>query len=362
MSVLTTLGWGPFFSSQLTEAESMSLVPARAVEDRGPRLAVQGDDGVHLAVIPGRLRLAGEVPVVGDFVLLAPAAPGAERVVERILARRSALSRGAAGRAEVEQILAANVDLVLVVQGLDTPVNPARLSRTLAAVHACGAEALVVLNKADLCDESIASKEVEAAAAAAPGVEVLATSAECGAGVEALRARVPAGCTAALLGPSGAGKSSLVNALLGPEASEVQAVSAVREADRRGRHTTTGRRLLALPGGGMLLDGPGIRELKLWDSGGIATAFDDVGALAARCRFRDCRHAGEPGCAVVAAVESGALPARRLEALHKLEREAAALAARRPGPEAQAFKRRWKAIGRAGKRRLEEKRKGWGKD
>jgi ribosome biogenesis GTPase len=147
-----------------------------------------------------------------------------------------------------------------------------------------------------------------------------------------------------------------VNALLGAEA---QATGAVRAGDRRGRHTTSGRRLLALPGGGLLLDGPGIRELKLWDDGGIAPAFEDVGGLAARCRFRDCRHAGEPGCAVAAAVEEGALDARRVEALHKLAREAHALAARKPGPEQQAEKRRWKAIGRAGRERLEAKRRGW---
>jgi ribosome biogenesis GTPase len=355
MSVLSTLGWGPFFSAQLSEAEASSFRPARAVADRGPRLVVRSEDGEGLAVIPGRLRLAGEVPVVGDFVLLTACAPGGEPVVERVLARRSALARGAAGRATAQQVLAANVDRVLVVHGLDAPVNPARLARTLAAVHASGAEPVVVLNKADLCADPDGERAL--AEAAAPGVAVCVASAERGVGLEALRALVPPGCTAALLGPSGVGKSSLVNALLG---TATQPTAAVREADRRGRHTTTGRWLVVLPGGGLLLDGPGIRELKLWDGEGIAPAFGDVGAIAGGCRFRDCRHQGEPGCAVAAAVEAGALPAARLETLHKLEREARALAARRSGPEAQAEKRRWKAISKAGREWTKAKRKGWG--
>lgn len=343
---LTTLGWGPYFSSQVGEEDLAALVPGRAVADRGPRLLVRFEAGDRLVVIPGRLRASGQVPVVGDFVLARSSVPGTEPEVVRVLARRSALRRGAAGRAAAEQVIAANVDVVLVVHGLDAGVNPRRLERTLAAIHASGAAPAVVLAKCDLCtDPGIARRE---AIHSAPGVPVVLASGETGAGLEEVRALLPPGTTGVLVGPSGAGKSTLLNALIGED---VRAVGEVRERDRRGRHVTTGRELLEVPGGGLLIDGPGIRELKLWGGDGLDLAFEDVAELAGGCRFRDCRHAGEPGCAVAAAVERGELDAARLDSLHKLEREVGASDRRRLLGPARAERERGRAIARLARQR-----------
>lgn len=343
MTTLGALGYGPFFEAQLTDEERASLRPGRAVEDRGPRLLVRFEDGARLVTIPGKLRAAGEVPVVGDFVL-APAGEE-EPPVARVLARRSRLSRGVAGRTTAEQVLAANVDLVFLVHGLDAGVNARRIERTLAAVYASGAEPVVLLTKVDLEDHPGAA--LEEAAAAAPAARVLAVSATTGAGVEEVRALLSPGLTGVFVGPSGAGKSTLVNALLG---AEVQETAEVRDWDARGRHTTTGRRLVLVPGGGAVIDGPGIRELKLWDPDGLEAAFDDVTALAEACRFRDCAHEDEPGCAVLAAVEDGRLDPARYESLKKLEAEVRAAEARKAGAAARAEKQRWKSIAKEIKR------------
>jgi ribosome biogenesis GTPase / thiamine phosphate phosphatase len=337
-SSLDPIGWGPFFASQVTPHESCSLLLGRAVADRGPRLLVRFEHGERLVIVPGRLRDAGELPVVGDFVL---AAPGDEPVVARVLARRTALFRNAAGRGIEQQVLAANVDVAFLVAGLDAGVNPRRLERTLAAVHAGGIEPVVALTKADLCPDPVAAAaEATAVAGAAP---VVIVSGLTGDGVEALRSLLAPGRTGVFVGASGAGKSTLANALLG---AAVQETGEVRAGDRRGRHVTTGRRLLVVPSGGAVVDGPGIRELRLWDGAGIDEVFDDVAALAAGCRYRDCRHAGEPGCAVAAAVLAGHLAPERVESLHKLAREAAAQEARQDGAAAAAQKRRDKALSR----------------
>ena len=349
MSRLQALGWGPFLDAQLSAEERASLLAGRAIEDRGARLLVGFEDGDRLVTLPGRLRAAGGAPVVGDFVL---ARPGDEPPVARVLARRSQISRGVAGRTTGEQVLAANVDLVFLVNGLDAGVNPRRIERTLAAVVASGAEPVVVLTKLDLEDEpAVALAE---AAAAAPASRVLAVSATAGIGVDAVRALLAPGLTGVFVGPSGSGKSTLVNALLG---AEVQATAEVRSWDARGRHKTTGRRLFALAGGGAVIDGPGIRELKLWDAAGLDAAFEDVAAIAAGCRFRDCAHEDEPGCAVREAVEAGRLDPARLESLRKLEAEARAAAARRGGAEARAEKQRWRAVAKEIRRFYKDRRR-----
>lgn len=346
-SVLASLGWGPFFSSQVTAAEEGALLPGRAVADRGRRLLVQFEVGARLVTVPGRLRAAGGFPVVGDFVL---APHGAEPALARVLARRSFLSRGAAGRASAEQVLAANVDLVFLVQGLDAGVKPRRIERTLAAVYACGAEPVVLLAKIDLEDDRAAA--LEEGAAAAGRAPVLAVSGATGEGVETVRALLAPGRTAVFVGPSGAGKSTLVNALVGED---VQETAEVRPRDARGRHTTSGRRLLFVPGGGAVIDGPGIRELKLWDPAGIEEVFEDVAAIAEGCRFRDCEHEDEPGCAVQAAVVDGSLDPARLESLRKLEAEARAAELRKGGADARVERQRWRAVARE-RRRLRRDR------
>jgi ribosome biogenesis GTPase / thiamine phosphate phosphatase len=335
-SFLDPLGWGPFFEAQLDPSDRSSFCAGRVVADRGPLLSARFDDGERVVSVPPRLRDAGEAPVVGDFVL---AVRGDPPVVVRVLARRTRLSRGAAGRATAEQVIAANVDVAFVVQPGDAGLNARRLERTIAAVLGGGAEPVVLVTKLDLAQDPAAA--LAEAAAAAPGVAVAAASGLTGEGLEVVRAALRPARTGVFTGPSGAGKSTLVNALL---AEAVQATAEVRARDRRGRHATTARRLFALASGGAVIDGPGLRELRLWDAGGIGGAFADVGALAQACRFRDCRHAGEPGCAVRAAVDDGALSSERLESLHKLEREAAALEARKGGAGTRAERARWRSI------------------
>jgi ribosome biogenesis GTPase len=340
---LDALGWGPFFEAQVTPGERAALRPGRAVADRGRRLLVRFDEGEALVTLPGRFRDRGlEPPVVGDFVL---AERGDEPPVVRVLRRRTRLSRGVAGRRSDEQVLVSNVDLVFVAQGVDGGVKPRRIERTVAAVRASGAEPVVLVTKLDLLDlpedREAVREEARAAAGTAP---VAAISAATGEGVGAVRALLAPGRTAVFVGPSGAGKSTLVNALLG---AEVQETEEVRPRDARGRHRTTARRLFLVPGGGAVIDGPGVRELKLWDPEGIEAAYEDVVALAARCRFRDCRHEGEPGCAVREAVEEGALDAARVAGLRKLEIEARAAAGRQGGHAAQETRRRAKALSRA---------------
>jgi len=335
VSVLENLGLDAFFAAQLGPDDA-GLRVGRAVADRGPRLLVRFEVGEALVTIPSRLRGAGAAPVVGDFVL---AGGGDEPKVVRVLARRSALARNVAGRTTAEQVLAANVDVVLVVNGLDAGVNPRRLERTLAAIHAGGASPAIVLTKPDLAED--AAGALGEAAASAPGVPVLLASGRTGEGLDALRALLAPGRTGVFTGPSGAGKSTLVNALLGEA---VQATGEVREADRRGRHVTAGRRLFSLAGGGAVIDGPGIRELRLWDGAGVAEAFQDVAELAASCRFSDCAHEGEPGCAVLEAVEAGRLDPDRLESLHKLTREIRAQERKQGGAAARAEKQRWRSI------------------
>lgn len=355
VNVLSSLGFGPFFSSQLSLEELSDLLPGRAVADRGPRLLVRFPDGDRLVIVPPHLRDPGAAPVVGDFLL---AEPGEEPRVVRVLERRSRLSRNAAGRETAEQVLAANVDVVFVVQGLDPAArdggpNPRLLERTLAAVHAGGAEPVVVLTKADLLgDPAAAEAALAEARLAAGGAEVLFASGVTGDGVAAIAARLAPSATGVLVGPSGAGKSTLVNALLG---GAVQPTAEVRAHDARGRHTTTGRALFALPGGGFVVDGPGIRELRLWDGAGLEQAFPDLAEVAAGCRFADCRHEGEPGCAIAAAVEAGRLDAARVESHAKLARELAAQEARRDGSAARAQKQKWRVIHKEARRFRKER-------
>ncbi|ABS27010.1 ribosome small subunit-dependent GTPase A [Anaeromyxobacter sp. Fw109-5] len=333
------IGFGPFFSSQLSLEELQSSLVGRAVAARGRSLLVQFPDGAHAVLVPGRLRAEGVLPVVGDFVV---ATPGPDRTVARVLERRTWLSRNVAGGATAEQVLAANVDVVFVVQGLDEGPNPRRLERTLAAVHAGGAEPVIVLTKPDRAEDLAAA--LAEARGAAPAVEVEVASGLTGEGVAALAARLRSDRTGVLVGPSGAGKSTLVNALLGREA---QRTAPVRGSDDRGVHTTTGRELFLLPAGGALVDGPGIRELRLWDASGLDATFEDLAAIAARCRFRDCSHGSEPGCAVREAIADGHLDAARVESHRKLALELERQAARREGGAARVERARWKAVSKA---------------
>jgi ribosome biogenesis GTPase len=256
-----------------------------------------------------------------------------------VLPRRSAIVRNAAGLTTTAQTLAANVDVAFVVSSLGPDLEPRRIERYLVTIWESGAAPEIVLTKADRHDDPWPLvAEVEAVAL---GVPVHVVSAVTGHGCDALRARIPAGTTSVLLGSSGVGKSTLVNRWLGDE---VMATKETREDDDEGRHTTTHRQLLVLPGGGLVIDTPGLRELQLWDAGAAAldATFADIEELAADCRFGDCTHAHEPGCAVLAAVETGELPRERLHSWRKLQRELRAMELRQNVLLRKEETRKWK--------------------
>ena len=338
---LEPFGWSRSLDDDFAPHAAAGLEPGRvAVQHRGGYLVLTRD-GERAAEASGRLHhqaALGGLPVTGDWVAVRPA--GDVAMIEAVLPRRTAFVRKAAGDATVEQVIAANLDVAFLVAALPD-VNLRRLERFLTAAWESGAQPVVVLTKSDLAPEP--SGDVAAVAAVAPGVPIHVLSSATGEGVDEVRAHLLPNRTAALLGISGVGKSSLVNRLLGEER---QAVAEVR-GDGKGRHTTTQRELLQVPGGGLVLDTPGMREFALWEAeAGLDETFDDVTELAASCRFRDCRHETEPGCAVLAAVADGRLPPERLESYRKLERELAHLERKRD-PRLQAEQRaHWRRIHR----------------
>ena len=341
MTTLASLGFDDFFSSQLAELDG-AWVPARIVAEGQSSFHVAGCRA-PLADLSGRLlRTLDKLsrPVVGDWVAVVD---GADRAsIQHVLERRTTLVRRAAGTRREPQVVAANVDTFFVVTAANRDFNERRLERYVTAVWNSGAEPVVVLNKIDV-DADLAPL-LEAIERAAIGVPLVRASAATGAGLDELREHIGPGRTVAFIGSSGVGKSSLTNRLLGRD---VQAVAGLRHDDR-GRHTTTARQLIELADGGVLIDTPGMRELGLLDDeGGIETTFADVTAFAERCRFRDCTHEAEPGCAVLAAVEAGELPADRLASYRKLVREIAAAERARDPLVASRTKARWKATHRA---------------
>jgi ribosome biogenesis GTPase len=341
---LEELGWGPFFAEAWSALASDGRVPARVVVAHARTLRVRGGGGELLADTSGRLRHDAlgpeELPAVGDWVALERDSGRGRPVVHAVLPRRTAFVRRAAGDHTVQQVLAANVDTVFLVMGLDRDYNPRRIERALVLAWESGADPVVLLNKADLCaDVETRRSEIEAAA---PGVPVRVIAAKPGEGLEALQPWLQRGRTVALLGSSGVGKSTLVNRLLGEDR---QKTRAVRESDQRGRHTTTHRELVILPAGGLLLDTPGLREIQLWASEeGLASAFGDIEALAPGCRFRDCAHDAEPGCAVRMAVGEGKLPEERLASYRKLRAELRSREIRDDPELLRAERARWRAI------------------
>jgi ribosome biogenesis GTPase len=330
---LGALGW----SDELAASLEPGCSPGRVIAAHRAAFDVAFDGAVVRTRLPGRLAHFDVMDVaVGDWVGLR------DGLIRSVLPRRSALVRSAAGLTSESQTLAANVDVAFVVTSFGPDLEPRRLERYLVTVWESGASPEIVLTKADRFDDVAAMvAEVEAVAV---GVPVWVVSAVTGEGVDAVRARVRPGRTAVLVGSSGVGKSTLVNRWLGEE---LLATSETRDDDDEGRHTTTRRELLTLPGGGIVIDTPGIRELQLWDassSGALEEAFGDIEELAATCRFHDCAHGVEPGCAVQAALADGSLPRERYASWLKLQRELRSIALRADARLRKEERKRWHQV------------------
>jgi ribosome biogenesis GTPase len=325
---MSELGYTETWSTQFEQHASEGLVPGRVIRvDRGA-CVVAAATGVSRAKPAARLLKSArgplDLPAVGDWVGLSFSDDLAVSQIEVILERASALTRGDPGRHSEVQVLAANVDVVFVVHPISGEPKLRRIERELALAWDSGTVPVVILTKADLAKNPDAA--LEAVEAIALGVGVHAVNALAGDGVETLRRYISGNRTAVLIGPSGAGKSTLINSLLGERR---QATSEVRVSDGRGRHTTVARELILVPGGGVVIDTPGLRTLGLTGSEqGIASTFPDIERFAQACRYRDCTHTGEPGCAVLEAVNTGQISSERLESYHKLIREAQVAAAR----------------------------------
>jgi len=317
---LEEIGWNSYLEERWRILGGPEhLIPARVSLTEKGWFVVWSERGEMEVSARGKLYRRATV-VTGDWVAIDPD----RSVIENVLQRRTHLSRKRPGSDTRKQVLCANLDALYVVCGLDCDVNVRRLERYMALAHSGGVEPIVVLNKADLVEDS--SQVLARVQPAAAEAKVLFTSAETGEGVEQLRASCDRFGTVALLGSSGAGKSALTNRLLKQDR---QATGAVRESDRRGRHTTSRRELIRIPGSCLLMDLPGIRELEVWDDTGLDNSFADIEKLAAQCRFRDCRHQGEPGCAVKQAVVSGELEETRMRSYDKLQGEVSDLEKRK---------------------------------
>jgi ribosome biogenesis GTPase len=319
---LETYGWDAWFAERFAPYAERGHEPARVTVEHRSQYELYGRQGPMAASLAGRLRHhaadRADLPAVGDWVAVAPRA-GGDATIHGVVPRRSSFTRRAAGKHAVAQVAAANIDVVFLVTSCNADFNPRRLERYLAVGYESGATPVVVLSKADLASAAARDAFVAGARATAAGAPVVVTSATTGEGVEEVRRFLRGHRTGALLGSSGVGKSTLINRLLGEERF---GTAAIRAHDDRGRHTTTRRELVVLPGGGLLIDTPGMREMQLYEGDeGLLTAFDDVLALAAGCAFADCRHGPEPGCAVMAAVRDGLLAPERLESYRKLAGE-----------------------------------------
>lgn len=342
---ISALGFSRHFEQAAAALGDRNLVPMRIVRQERERYTGLGADGERSLELSGRMRhtleRAVDFPVVGDWVMVVAADPD-HGLIQAVLPRLSSFLRqmvGVGNRAEA-QVVAANIDTVFLVSGLDNDFNLRRIERYLTVAWESGARPVVVLNKADLtADREAILAEV---AAVAVGVDILALSAATGEGIDQLGRFVAPGRTVALLGSSGVGKSTIANALLGEQRLATREVS---EHLSKGRHTTTRRELVLLPGGGLLIDTPGMREIQLWgDQSSLAQTFADVDELAAECRFGDCTHESEPGCAVQAALRSGSLAEERWVSYLKQKRELAHLARRQDRTLQQIERDKWKKI------------------
>lgn len=344
--ILFDLGWNSFFAQNFQTLKLPDSVPARVFSESRDFFQVYSQFGELTARISGKMRLqtdAGkEFPAVGDWVVVQPLLNEQKCIIHAVLPRKSKFSRKVAGERTAEQVVSANVDTIFIVSGLDggRNLNLRRIERYLTLAWSSGATPVIVLNKVDLCpDAGIHIRSIEDIA---PGICVYPVSAKNRSGLEALRSYLTKGSTAAFLGSSGVGKSALINSLLGLEK---QQTGAVRQDDGLGRHTTTRRELILIPGGGVVIDTPGMREIQMWaGEDDLQGAFGDIELLSEGCRFKDCGHRVESGCAVRSAIDKGDLDPARLESYHKLQNELIYLASREEGSTRLYEKMKFKKI------------------
>ncbi|ACL20920.1 ribosome small subunit-dependent GTPase A [Desulfitobacterium hafniense DCB-2] len=359
---LKELGWNDAWQELFQPYLKSGFHPGRVAAEYRDRFKVWTEFGEVWAVVSGKMRYTAlersDFPAVGDWVVLEGRAESIKDhedqdvIIQSILPRKSKFSRKAAGKTSAEQIVATNIDTVFLVNALNFDFNVRRIERYLTLAWESGANPVLVLSKTDLCDD--VQEKVSQVQDAAPGVDILPISCATGDGVSAIAPYIRQGQTIALLGSSGAGKSTLVNYLLGQN---VQLTYEVREKDSRGRHTTTSRELFLLPQGGVLIDTPGMREIQLFGSGeGLSEAFEDIAAYAGNCRFSDCQHESEPGCAVQKAIAEGMLSEERYESFKKLQREARYISRKTNLHEQLEEKKKWKKITQQIKEHYQTKR------
>jgi ribosome biogenesis GTPase / thiamine phosphate phosphatase len=353
---LSAYGWGDFFSEHFQPFAAGGLAPGRVLLEYNQFYRVVTARGELLAEVAGKLKheaaSRADLPAVGDWVALRPLREEQRATIHAVLPRRSKFTRKVVGAKTDEQVVGANIDTVFLVTSLNQDFNPRRIERYLAIAVESGARPVLVLSKADLC-EDVAARLAEVSAVA-EGVPAHAISTRRGDGLGDLQQYFGEGQTVTLIGSSGVGKSTLINCLLGAAR---QQVKEVREHDERGQHATRHRELILLPGGGLVMDTPGMREIQLWEAEeGVERVFDDIEELAARCRFTDCGHRSEPGCAVRESIERGELDEARLQSYEKLQEELRRLAARQDKRVQMAEKQKWKKLSRAASERARMKR------